>query len=149
MHEQEELQVPSTRELDEAYTEAFSKKELLEKAAYHYIYDVPFPARMRRDLLRWKVTPEQFEGRTVVALLGLDVERGLPPQAQRPEVQEMYSRWLTKAERPLSKKDLEEHPRLEMPPDTNWYMQLYSVPLTPSRIPASLPPLEGLAIPKL
>lgn len=123
--------------LDGIYPIARSKSSLLELAAYYFIHNLPFPKQMRSDFLRFRVTPEQFEARTYVMLLTIDIEFGLPKEAHRPEVLDLASRWGAKPSEPITAEKLKTSQRFEAV-DKNWYMQLYKVPLVPAKAPESL-----------
>lgn len=117
--------------MDSIYVAARSKSSLLELAAYYFIHNLPFPKQMRSDLLRFRVTPDQFEARTYVMLLTIDVEFGLPKEADRPEVLDLATRWGNKPSEPVTAEKLKTSQHFQAL-DKNWYMPIYSIPLAPA-----------------
>ena len=108
----------------------WGKEKLLELAAYYFINDLPFPPRMRSDFVRFHVTPEQFEARTYVMLLTVDIEFGLPKEANRPEVIELANRWKAKPSEPMTMETLKNSKHIQVM-DKRTYLQIYDIPLVP------------------
>ena len=123
--------------MDSIYVTARSKSSLLDLAAYYFIHDLPFPKQMRSDFVRFRVTPDQFEERTYVMLLKIDLEFGLPKEANRPEIGDLLGRWNAKPSEPITAEKLKTSTRIQAM-DKHWYMQLYEVPMMPKEAPESL-----------
>lgn len=128
--------------MDSIYPIARSKSSLLDLAAYYFIHNLPFPKQMRSDFVRFRVTPDQFEERTYLMLLKIDIEFGLPKEADRDEVIELANRWGAKPSEPVTAEKLNNSTFIQAT-DKNWYMQLYDVPLKPQQSPGKFANLLG------